>query len=439
MKGRSAGNRQKRFRDVASDGIKPRPLAGGQNNGFHLRGYLERCAKDGATIMRITIGWLFAAMLLIGGCGGDVRAKVSVPTATSIPVGNAGFESYKQAAEEVEQKAAKYIGRTAWSPDQRDYIVQASSGAIRRLSGVEGALFGKTWEEPFGVREYTRGWRTIGRAIAWRIEMAVKAGNYADARFCLATAIRMANALGTSDSHDAYMGAEIVDECLAAVWPELPRFESSILSGISSDVRRLLEQGAAPEAIAEQERTLMLAQLDWVRQRYQERDFAVISDTLGQAVEPAVKYLRGLAEMEPKEQQAYFTGFASEIEAEVELFSTNLKTAPNRWESEREKGTRAWMRFTQAFGTPWKVYVERRAEVRTRLRLLAIDSALLAAFKTSGSVPKNLGGFPRALRSDPYSGSDFVFVSRGVDYKLYSVGPDGTDDGGDTGDIGLRR
>jgi hypothetical protein len=97
------------------------------------------------------------------------------------------------------------------------------------------------------------------------------------------------------------------------------------------------------------------------------------------------------------------------------------------------------MRFSNSFGTPWRVFVKQRAEVRTRLRLLAIDAALLGMFKASGSVPSNLEGFPASLRSDPYSERNLVFVSRGVDYKLYSVGPNGIDDGGDAGDLSVGR
>ena len=438
MKSRSSSKRQKWFSDMTSNRIKPRSFAGGQDNGFHKHGYLERCTTDGATAMRITIGWIAAAALL-SGCGGDVRAKVSIPTMGEAISGNAAFDQYKRAAEDVEERAAKHIGRTAWTPDQRDFIVDAAGPAIRSLSGIEGAKLGRTWESPFGVRQHTRGWRMIGRSLAWRIERAVKEENYEDARLCLRTAMRMADALATSDSHDALLGLEIVDECIDAAWQHLPGMEADTLAGIGADFSRFIEHVPASEATVEQERALMLAQADWVLSRYQERDFKAINETLGEAVEPAVKYLRELSEQPADAQQAYFTAFGDELHEETEWFSQRLRSAPYQWKEETERGSRGWMRFTRAFGIPWRVYASRRAEVKTRLRLFALDATLLAQFMRSGNVAEDLSGFSKAVRTDPFSGKDLVFVSRGVDYKLYSVGPDRSDGGGDRGDLSLGR
>src|SRR5688572_14030280 len=437
MQSRFSSKRQKWLGNMASNRVQPRSLAGGQNNGFH-QGYLERCAKEGATKMRITIGWIFVAAL-VSGCGGDVRAKVSIPTSGDAVTGNAAFETYRRAALDVENRAAKYISRTAWTPDQRDFIVEASAGAIRDLSGIEGAHLGKTWNEPFGLRDHTRGWRTVGRALAWRIDRDIKEENFADAAYCLKTAMRMANALSTSDSHDATLGLEIVDESMATAWQYLPVMPEDVLAGVATDIAGLLQQSPAPEVIVAQERAIVLAQAEWVRAKYQERDFKTIANKMGKAVAPALKYLRGLTEQPPHEQQAYFTEFANEIEGDLRLFAERLHSAPYQWQEEDDRKTRPWMRFTRSFGASWRVYATRRAEVRTRLRLFAIDAALLSKFKAMGAVPKDLADFPKSLRSDPYSGNDLVFLSRGVDYKLYSVGSDGIDGGGDREDISLGR
>ena len=111
----------------------------------------------------------------------------------------------------------------------------------------------------------------------------------------------------------------------------------------------------------------------------------------------------------------------------------------SEWEDEPAKGTRAWQRFALAFGTTWKVYVEHRAVTRTRLRLIALDAAMLARFKSTASVPRTLTEFPRSLRTDPFAGRDLSYVPRGVDYKLYSIGPDRKDNGGDSGDLRIDR
>jgi hypothetical protein len=377
--------------------------------------------------------------VLIAGCGGDVKAKVAVPAVESAPAGDAGYKAYVWAAESVETRAQKYIGRTAWSPDQRDHIVSSSSDAIRIVAGAESPDFGRTWDNPFGFRKHTRGWRTLGRALAWRAEAAIKNEDYADARYCLSVSLKVANALSGSDAHDAAMGSEILDECMSAIWPALPRFPAGTLQLVSADVRQMLERGPPIEQAVAKERNLMMAQVAWVRDRYQERDFATISETLGESIGPALKFLKELAAAPAEEQRAYFTNFVAEVDADINTYEERLKSAPVEWKDEEKKPTRAWMRFSNSFGTPWRVFVKQRAEVRTRLRLLAIDAALLGMFKASGSVPSNLEGFPASLRSDPYSERNLVFVSRGVDYKLYSVGPNGIDDGGDAGDLSVGR
>lgn len=441
MKSWFSGERQKRLCDVARDRVKPRSFAGGQDNGFHKHRYLERCAMDGASMMhKIAFGWAPFAALCCCGCGGDVRAELTLPVSPAeITQHDRGFDIYVSAAEEMEQKGAKHIGRTAWTPDQRDFIVAAAAGPIAKIAGAPRPRFGKTWQEPFGPRPYTRGWRTIGRALVWRLEAAVKNVDLADARFCMITAMKMSNALETSDAHDADLGLAIADECAHAVWPHVPRFGAGELSSLSKDLLRLLDDSPNPSIVVSQEKSFIARQVEWVHERYQERDFTAISETLGQAVQPAVKFLRELAEEPPAAQQAYFDCFVRESESDLRFFERRVSTAPHEWQGKQELGTRAWMRFTESFGTPWRVYVERRAEIRTRIKLLAIDAALLAKFKAKGSVPSDLREFPGNLRKDPYSGRDFVYVPRGGDYKLYSVGPDKADDGGDHGDIAPDR
>ena len=440
MKSWPSGKRQQRFSNVASDGVKPRPFAGGQDNGFHKR-YLEPCAMDGATIMRkTTIGWVALATIFIAGCGGDVRADFPNPAVgVTGPEGNAGFETYVAAAKEMESAGEKYIGRTAWTPDQRDFIVQAARAPLSKIAALRDVKFGATWDKPFGARKSTRGWRTLGRALAWRIESAVKAGDNGQAIASMSTALKLANGLATSDAHDADMGIEIAEDCAEAIWPALPRFGAGELTSLANQIQVQLTATPSLDLAVEQERAMMYAQMGWVYQNYQKRSLEEITETLGQSVTPAAKYLAELAEDPADEQAAYFTNFKSEIDSDVEAYRQRLISSPTEWGPPPKEVTKPWIRFVRSFGAPWRVYVERRAEVRTRLKLLAIDAALLARFKASGDVPASLAPFSKALRTDPYSGRDFVFVSRGVDYKLYSVGPDKTDDGGDEGDLGIGR
>ncbi len=437
----ASGKREERFSDVAGDRVEPRSLSRGQNNGFHKQRYLERCATDGAMLMRITAyGWGFVAILAVCGCGKDVHAELPDPAAgIDTPAGNDGYKTYVSAAKLMEERGAKYIGRTSWSPDQRDAIVAAAREPLAMIDGLSEVQFARTWEGVLGVRPNTRGWRTMGRALAWKIDLALKNDNHAVAIQSFLIAVRMSNALATSDSQDADIGNQIVLDCLGALWPALPKFGAGELSGFSNHLTGLLNSAPKPDPIVAQERAAMFAGISWVQDRYQKRAFEEISTRLGSSVGPAVKYLRELAQEEPAAQIAYFDGFKQEMQAESDKFRRRLETAPTLWQEGEKQGIRAWQRFVKAFATSWRVYAERRAQVRTRLRLLALDASLLASFKSSSTVPRTLAKFPSWLRTDPFSGRDFAYVPRGVDYKLYSFGSDHSDDGGNDDDIGLGR
>lgn len=389
---------------------------------------------------RTAYGWLVLALALVVGCKEDVPAKLPDPMeGVAVVSGNAGYKAYVDAAKMMEDRGSKYIGRTAWSPDQRDAIVAAAREPIAKIQGITDAEFAQTWTSITGPRPYTRGWRTIGRALAWRIEAALKAEDNSAAIESFLTAVRMGNALATSDAHDADMGLEIVDEATEALWPGLPKFGGGELNSLSSRLRTAMEQVPHARSAVSAERAVVFSGTAWVEDHYRKREFSVISDTLGSSVEPAVKYLRKLAGESEADQQAYFNGYIAEMRDEMDAYEKRLRTAPSEWEDEPKQGTRAWQRFARAFATTWRVYVEHRAITRTRLRLIALDAALLAMFKTEARVPRTLSEFPAWLRSDPFAGRDLTYVPRGVDYKLYSIGPDRKDNGGDSGDLGLDR
>jgi hypothetical protein len=389
---------------------------------------------------KTAIGWITAGLLIHAGCGGDVKAELpGVFEGAELADSTSNYSLYVDAAKQMERNAAKYIGRTSWTPDQRDSIVSAARGPIQTIDGASNVVFGQTWANVFGPWPYTRGWRTMGRALEWRIDTAIKAGNHSDAIYCLVTSLKMANALASSNSQDADLGMEIASSCMDSIWPALPKFGAGELSNLSDAVFRQMAAEPPAKNILKQEKKCLYTSGAWIKESFQKRNFDTIADQLGKSVLPSVKYLRELAESKVEEQRAYFSGFQNAVDANLDLFRARLQTPPFEWLPEPRAKLQPWTRFLNSFGTPWRVYVEKRAAYRTRLRLLAIDAALLGRFKSSGAVPRSLDSFPKSLRMDPYSGRDLAYVSRGVDFKLYSVGEDKADDGGYEGDVGLGR
>ena len=71
---------------------------------------------------------------------------------------------------------------------------------------------------------------------------------------------------------------------------------------------------------------------------------------------------------------------------------------------------------------------------QAKLRLLILDLAVRRFSQDRGSFPESLVDLePRyipAMFNDPFGQKTFVYRRRGAEYQLYSVGPDGKDDGG---------
>ena len=81
----------------------------------------------------------------------------------------------------------------------------------------------------------------------------------------------------------------------------------------------------------------------------------------------------------------------------------------------------------------------RRAETKCKVmeareRLLAAELALRCYQSDQGHPPARLGELATIYLShvpeDPFSGQPLVYRAQGTNWLLYSVGPDGVDDGG---------
>ena len=74
------------------------------------------------------------------------------------------------------------------------------------------------------------------------------------------------------------------------------------------------------------------------------------------------------------------------------------------------------------------------AQIHARLRLLTVELALRCFRQEHGKVPAKLDelvpAYLKAVPQDPFSGKPLVYRTQGTNWLLYSVGPDGMDNGG---------
>jgi hypothetical protein len=393
--------------------------------------------------------WLatpLALSLCLYGCGCRKEADPQFPDhlrGFRSPPPDPGFQLLVQAAEAAEQDAPKQIGRTTWTPGHKESAIKNASRALGLLDRAQrtGVRFEFAPTAPGTTRQSVRGWRFLGRVLKWKIEDALDAGKGGDAAAHFAKAVRLASDLSGGDGMDAGLGYAIANDCADSLWPSLPSLSAGELSGIYSRISSALANAPKPEDTLANEAATMMAAVQWVQDLYLHGDLKQIQTALGVSVEAAVKHLRKLKSQSAAEQVGYFVGFAAGATTISADLRERAALLPNLWEKPKAiEGQRPWRRLSASLLQTGYSFLDNWAAYQARMRLMALDAALLARFKRGQGVPKDLSSLPRWLRTDPFSGRDFTFIPEGPDYKLYSVGPDRTDDGGDKGtDITLGR
>jgi len=105
--------------------------------------------------------------------------------------------------------------------------------------------------------------------------------------------------------------------------------------------------------------------------------------------------------------------------------------------------------YVRQFAAPnmWKLYLLKAAACQANLRMLQLTLALQAYHLQHHTLPPTLDAltpaYLRMLPNDPFARQgSFLYRPKGSNYRLYSLGPDGKDDGGEAvdngGDINTR-
>lgn len=274
------------------------------------------------------------------------------------------------------------------------------------------------------------GWRLLGRAAVWRIEEAIEADDWERAVTWTIVATRFGFDLAQGDSQSATLGFAIVSDARKAIAPHLEQLSAATLAKLSQGTSNALAKYKGLRQTLEGERSRMLFGVQFVQDCRQKKDYKELDKHLGRTVKQAVTYLRDLDE---SKRAAYFEGFADEAKGFVDHWQQQVQKArPDRVPWSEPAGARPWKRFAKAFCGTVEPLVDIADESVTRTRLLAVTAWALSAAKSTGSAPTSLKGLQTGDGIDPYSGRPLVYSASGADFKVYSVGVDGRDDGGDS-------
>ncbi|MCW5943553.1 MAG: hypothetical protein KIS66_15080 [Fimbriimonadaceae bacterium] len=346
------------------------------------------------------------------------------------------FDGYAAAALEAESRAGDYLNWVSFPPSHRAELAKRLTEPLRlvQASARKTCAFRYDGVRPFEVAPYRRGWRMLGRAIVWRIEKAVAAGEYDAAISDLGLATKFGFDLSGGATADASLGFAIVDEARRAFLTCRVQLSADQLERVGSVVQQALAAVPSADRTLEHEGRAMLAAVQYVQDAYRSGSYTALIEHLGLDVKNATDRLEQMSKNDAKERPAYFRAFAQRARdvtawyrkaAALSAQERSLLKAP-------EEGTEPWRRFARQFFTAPGPYLRARDRVLARSRLLAIDAWALAKVKRSRAAPKSLAVLERALTTDPYSGKEFRYSSVGTEYRLYSVGANFEDDGGET-------
>lgn len=350
---------------------------------------------------------------------------------------NNAYLGYVAAADEAERTGGKYLDKVSFTPGQKEMAMKLTEGALQKLVAASSKKcdFAFSPVGPFDAAPHQKGWRIIGRDLVWKIENAIFAEDYSQAVQYANVATKFGFDLTGGGATDASLGLAIVDEARKAVAPALSRMGAGQLGQLAEGTKRALETAPPMKVVIDNEKQNMLEAVQFVQDSYRSRNFDDIEKNLGSDIHNAVQYLKDIERKDSTKRPEYFQSLSSEAEGEISWMQSiaDLPVAQrDKFPEPKYKGERPWRKFSRSFFYTLRPLILIHDEALARTRLLILEASVLQQVKAGQQAPKDLSAFPDPMRIDPYSGQPFVYRTDGNDYRVYSVGTDLRDDGGDT-------
>jgi hypothetical protein len=347
------------------------------------------------------------------------------------------YDAYALAGAEVEAQAGSLLNRNYFTPYYKRLTLDKIGGTLARLEAATGrkCLFQFQPHQPGKPPRFQQGWRLLARALVWQIEQAVVDGDYGVAAKKAVAAITFGLDLTGGGALDASLGLSIVDDARSAIAPATSRMSPEQLAVIEDGITRALLNKPLLSQTFEHELQNMKAGVQYVQDAYRDSNWQSLLDLMGKDVRPAIEYLKQMKNKGEDKRVEFFRGLAGEADAEVAWLSEQSRLPAYKRSSdgpEDQEKERPWRRFAKHFFLVGRPLLSMDLRTVARTRLLLLEAHAMRAVKAQRSAPGDLSDVQSALRTDPYSGRDFIYRAQGADYRIYSVGADYRDDGGET-------
>lgn len=393
-------------------------------------------------LRKVLLGGILAVGLGLSGCRSADPPRFRTwfeepaPLVPQESSGNA-FDGYVLAAMRASVDDAKGIERVNFPGPERTASLQRMRPALQIFSSAvrKPCDFEFRAMMPFKESPYHAGFRQIGRALVWQLEDAIAANATGEIETRVAQGAKFAMDLMRGGAPEADLGFQILDDMRRALAPNLDQLSPSLLVSIADIFERATLNTEWFEPALENERTTMLAGVQFVQDAYRSGDYTQLQQQLGGEVREAVEYFKQLRNRSARDQEMYFEGFAAEIDRELNWVREQMaRPMRERTEIDFEGERRPWRRFSKHFFRNLRPLLDRQVRTEARTKLMILECRIVAQIKSNGSAPTDLSAFPKPLISDPFTGRPFGYEADGPAFKLYSSGADFVDNGGKTND-----
>lgn len=360
-----------------------------------------------------------------------VYAEIEEPY-TPVSGSQNAFDNYCLAAKYTQENAQQFIDRVFFTEELKNQAIEAVGPALTlvRSGTANQSEYVHRAGDIFEPHPYRPAWALLGKCLNWQTERQANSGEYSDAIETARITLRFATDLMGGDASDMTLGVELARDARLNIAKHMVSMSDQQLARWETILTEALNRMPDPVQTLRNEEKIMLLGVQYVQDRYVEGKSSTLIDRLGASVDRSVRHLESMKS--DKDRAAYFENFAQEarnqVAYEIQRISKPHILQPEGFEPQ---GERPWRRLTpHLFAGPAQI-VDMYREHIVRTRLLMIDAGLRAKKKAGNSLPENLESWG-SHAIDPLTGQHFEYHVAASEHKLYGLGENGRDDGGET-------